>query len=701
MEIIEKLYTIDDLDSILTECKFIKTSKKIEYANIPCSFDIETTSTYDANKDKIAFMYCFVFGFNGKVIFGRTWEEVERIFERVSDFFALGSKKRLICYVHNLSFEFQFIKDRFEWIKVFATDDRKPLTALSDLGIEFRCSYLLSGYGLEKVAEHLTRFKIKKLKGDLNYSKIRHSTTPMTEREKKYTLNDALIVMCYISEEMERLGDITKLPLTKTGYVRKYVGDNCLYPRGYSKRNCPERFHFLKLIKPLTISSPQMYSQLKRAFQGGFTHANALYSGCEVHDVASFDFTSSYPSVMIAEKYPMSAPKLVTIKSKEEFYNYLNLYCCIFDIKFYGLRSTCGADNPLSYYKCFDCVGETTDNGRVSHAEEISTTITNVDFRIMEKFYTWDRIRVWNMRVFMRDYLPTPIVKSILKLYQDKTELKDVEGKEVEYLNGKEKLNSCYGMSVTDIVQENITYKNGEWLNEKPNLEKELKKYNDKMNRFLYYPWGVFVTAYARYNLFTGIYECGDDYIYSDTDSIKIKNKDSHMDYINHYNEVTIAKLKKAMRYHGLDESLIAPKTKDGVEKPLGVWDYEGTYKTFKTLGAKRYMVEYEKKGKLVRSLTISGVNKKNAIPWLEKEAKKKHKTIFDLFEDGLNFPPRATGKNVHTYLDYAQKGEITDYLGNVGRYDEKSSVHLEPTGYSLSLSRNYIDYLLGLREED
>lgn len=698
MEIVEKLFTIDDLDAILTDCDFINTSKRIKYANITCSFDIETTSATDENGDKIAFMYCFVFGFNGKVIFGRTWKEVACIFNKVAERFDLSKDKRLICYIHNLSFEFQFIKDRFKWDKVFATDDRKPLTALTENGIEFRCSYLLSGYSLGKVADNLTKHNIKKLKGDLDYSLVRTSKTPMSEDEKRYCLNDALIVMCYIDEEIQRLGNISKLPLTKTGYIRKYVGDCCLYPHGYYKRNCAERFAFLKQMRPLTISSPQMYKQLKRAFQGGFTHANALYSGNTIKNVTSYDFTSSYPSVMIAEKYPMSAPRLVTLKSKKEFREYLDLYCCVFDITFYGLRNKYGADNPLSFSKCFDSVGESLDNGRVSHAERISTTITNLDFFIMEKFYKWDKVKIWNFRVFMRDYLPTPIVKAILKLYADKTKLKGVEGKEVEYLHGKENLNSCYGMAVTDICQSDISYLNGEWVTKEPNLEKELERYNGKFNRFLYYAWGVFITAYARYNLFTGIYACGDDYIYSDTDSIKIINAERHAKYIEKYNAITINKLKTAMRFHGLDESLIEPTTKDGIKKPLGIWDFDGRYKTFKTLGAKRYLVEKEDG---THSLTISGVNKKCAIPYLEKLADERHCTIFDLFEDGLYFPPIATGKNIHTYLDYRQKGEITDYLGIVGSYDELSSVHLEPTGYALSLSSNYIDYLLGLRDED
>ena len=57
---------------------------------------------------------------------------------------------------------------------------------------------------------------------------IRHSQTPLTDTEWGYILNDGLVVMAFIQEEIERLGDITRLPLTKTGYVRNACRTVCL-----------------------------------------------------------------------------------------------------------------------------------------------------------------------------------------------------------------------------------------------------------------------------------------------------------------------------------------------------------------------------------------------------------------------------------------------------------------------------------------
>jgi hypothetical protein len=52
------------------------------------------------------------------------------------------------------------------------------------LGFEFRCSLLLSNYALEYVGDKvISKYKVKKQVGKLDYSKIRHSETPLTDDE--------------------------------------------------------------------------------------------------------------------------------------------------------------------------------------------------------------------------------------------------------------------------------------------------------------------------------------------------------------------------------------------------------------------------------------------------------------------------------------------------------------------------------------
>lgn len=678
----------DMIKQSMCDASLIKTNKKIEYYNVPCAFDIETTSFFRLNGNKGSIMYEWTLGINGAVMIGRTWGEFMHVYQELCRLLDLSDNKRLIIYSHNLAFEFQYIKNWINWDKVFSLNVRKPCYALSKDGVEFRCSYILSGYSLQKLGEQLVKYKINKMVGDLDYSLIRHSNTPMSEKELKYCINDVKVVMSYIQEKIEHDGNITKIPYTKTGYVRKKCRDSCLY-EGSHKNNTAKYNKYVKLMKSLKLT-PSEYNQLKRAFQGGFTHANANYVGKILERIKSYDFTSSYPYVMVVELFPMSYGKLVTINSKDEFKYYLKNYCCLFDIEFNNIESNTFIEHPISSSRCFKKKNVVEDNGRIVRADTIYTTITELDYDTISYFYEWESAKIYNFRIYKKGYLPTDFVKSILDMYETKTKLKGVEDKEIEYLKSKEMINSAYGMMVTDICRDDIIY-DGNWSKNKADIDKALRKYNDNKRRFLFYPWGVWVTAYARHNLFSGIIEFSDDYVYSDTDSVKVKNYENHMDYINRYNERVLFKLSKACEYHGIDVELTRPKTIEGEEKILGVWDDEGIYTRFKTLGAKRYMVE--KNGEI--NITVSGLNKKIAVPYLNEKYGDK---VFENFTNELYIPPGKTGKNTFTYIDDEIEGYITDYLGNESYYYEKSGAHLEPADYTLSLSKQFIDYLKGVR---
>ena len=687
------IYSVNEFDGIIGEIRYdVKTVKKgkVCYYNIPCAFDIESTSFYD-NNEKVGLMYVWQFGINGRVFIGRIWDEFIQLLDKLRFAFDINVDNRLIIYVHNLSFEFQFMRKLFRWVEVFAIDNRKPIYATTCFGFEFRCSYLLSGYSLSKVGDNLTKYKCEKMVGDLDYTLKRHHKTPLTQEELKYCFNDVMVVMCYIMERIEIDGDITKIPLTKTGYVRNYCRNMCLYEGKSHKKGGKKFKSYHDMIKSLSIDVDE-YKQLKRAFMGGFTHSNAINTDIVLNNVKSFDFTSSYPYCMISEMFPMSKGRIIKV-DETTFEKYLNVYCCVFDVQFTNLFPKVNYENYISHSKCYKCVNPVINNGRLVCCDSMWTTITNVDYDIIKRCYSWDKIKVANFRIYQKGYLPTQFVKSIIKLYQDKTQLKGVEGKEIEYMQSKEMLNSCYGMSVTDIARENIVYDSDNWGIVKPTdemLRDELDKYNKSKKRFLFYVWGIFVTAYARRNLFTGIFEFGNDYIYSDTDSIKVINYDKHMDYINKYNDLTQRKLKRACEYHGLDIKELQPKTIKGETKLLGVWDNDGVYDSFKTLGAKRYMYrtgdEYH--------VTIAGTNKH-----LGGEYIKTLKNPFEAFNDGLIIPPQFTGKLTHTYVDEKREGVILDYKGVAVEYTALSGVHMEPCEYNLSLSSGYIDYLKGVKE--
>lgn len=687
------------INDILCEVDFVKKGRADKISNVPAVFDIEASSFYRED-EKQCCMYAWVFGINGRCVRGRTWNEFIDLTEKLIKEYSLNVHKRLVIYVHNLSYEFQWFRKLFEWEKVFSVDDRKPIYAITKNGLEFRCSYLLTGYNLATLGKNLNKYKVEKMVGDLDYNLIRHSRTPLTDKEWGYILHDGLVVMAHIQEEIERLGSIAKIPITKTGYVRELCKENCL--KG------DNRWDYVKLMRSLTIDRSD-YNDLKTAYSGGFTHANVNYVGKVIENVGSFDFTSSYPAVMLSEVYPMSKPYRAIIKNEDDFIRYLRSYCCMFKCVFHNLESKVDFENYISISRCISAEHYVLNNGRVMEASMVEIGLTEQDFFIISKMYSWDSIEVYDFKYFYYDYLPKDFVMSILELYKNKTELKGVEGKEVEYMVSKNMINACYGMTVTDPCKDDIIYDENYWGVKPADIDELLDRYNKNNNRVLYYPWGVWVTAYARANLFSGILEFKDDYIYSDTDSIKVVNYDKHKEYIENYNKRITEKVNKLLSHYDIPLEMGCPKTKDGILKPIGVWDFEGVYKKFKTLGAKRYITEKwdKKKEEYKIEITIAGVGKEAGIKYLKHEYKTSE-NIFKAFDENLVFPPHydcdgldenGSGKLCHTYIDNYMEGEVIDYMGNKYVYNEQSGVHMENTDYTLSLDDEFLKLLTGLEE--
>lgn len=694
----EVIYKPDQIEDVIKQVRpnfrFHQLNTKHKYFNVPAALDLETSSFYNADMEKVGLMYVWILGIYGKVIIGRSWEQLTEVINKIVDILQLNENKRLIFYVHNLQFDFQFFRSHFTFTKVFASDRRQPLYALTDSGVEFRCSYMLSGLSLEKVGNNLLKYKVRKQVGDLDYSLIRHQKTRITKKELGYCAGDVRVVMAYIAEEMERYGGIASLPLTKTGYVRNYCRNFLFRDPETGKKDKHRYLHNKDLMDRLQILGPDMYRDLKNAFAGGFTHGNSLYIKKTCYDVSSWDFTSSYVAVMVAERLPMGYPEYVDCSDlpEDEFLEAIELYCCMFTIVFYDLEEKPEVfENYISQSKCIKLSSDAiVNNGRVVSASYCELTITEVDYEVIKQLYNWSEYQVSNLYKWIRGYLPRDFVLAILELYKNKTELKGVEGKEAEYMVSKGMLNSCYGMAVTDIVREINEYSDDWETPYYPEIETEINKYNRKRGRFLYYPWGIYVTAYARKNLFTAILEAGEDYIYSDTDSIKLMNTETHRAYFEAYNAEIIDKLEYALEYQGIPLDYIRPKTIKGIEKPLGVWDYEGTYTRFKSLGAKRYLLEKDDK----IELTVSGLNKKIAVPYL-LEKYKTNDAVFDHFREGLSVPPGKTGKMTHTYIDTPRTGLVTDYKGKTVEYEELTGVHLENAGYDLSIAAAFNQFLL------
>lgn len=186
----------------------------------------------------------------------------------------------------------------------------------------------------------------------------------------------------------------------------------------------------------------------------------------------------------------------------------------------------------------------------------------------------------------------------------------------------------------------------------------------------------------------------GNDYVYCDTDSIYLTNAEDHKELFDQSNKEFITELKKAAKHHGFDFERLSPKDINGNNHTIGIWNLDGEYKRFKTLGAKRYIVEDQNDN---INITVSGINKSSAVPYLKETYGER---IFEEFDEHLHVPAGACGKSTHTYIDTVKTGVVTDYLGAVYEYNELSAVHLEETSYTMSISNEFSEMIEFLKKE-
>lgn len=642
------------------------------------TFDIETSSILllngdvinsdkyddltDSDKDKcikIGFMYIWMLGINDNVFYGRTWEEL-RIF--------LGklNKRKKDIFIHNLSFEFQFLSGNFKLINVFARKERKVIKCeMEEYNITFRCTYYMTNVALSKLTD-VYNLPVEKKCGDLDYSLVRNSKTPLTATELLYCEYDCLVIYYYIKQELSMYKKFNKIPNTLTGRVRKELQARVL--KNYNYRS--------KLQKCIN-TDPHIYNLLIDCFAGGYTHANWLYVNEVIKNVVSWDFTSSYPFVMLVEKYPSTTFKKCNVSNiKSILYDD---FAYIINIEFKNIKSNY-FNNIISKSKAYYIENGVYDNGKIVSASLLKIVINEIDLKIIQEFYSFDEYNILEIYYANKSYLPYELLDFILDKYHNKTAYKNVSGKEYLYSLEKSKYNSLYGMCVTNNIKDNIEFNNeGLWTTKKISNYDILDKLSvERKKGFLSFAYGVWVTSYSRYNLLSNVRLLDEYTIYCDTDSIKlIEGYDINVIY--NYNKQVDDKIKQVANFYNIDIKRFEPDDCKGIQHKIGLFDKDGEYLYFKTLGAKKYC--YIDKATEKLHITVAGVPKKGVSAL---------KNNINNFNDNLFFNACDTGKKQIFYNDEQPVIKVIDYLGNEDVISEKKGICLMPCSYTLSKSLVY-----------
>ena len=707
-----KDFDFNVIDTILSENGLVEkkeNDQSVFYADCVFTLDIETTSYFITKENKVVLfdkslsnefyreckkqgmMYIWMFGIEETVVYGRTGQELKDFIDKLNKKMIINNiivKK--IIYVHNLGFDFYFLQN---WLgthwDVFAREPNKIITAKDDY-IEFRCSYFLTNMTLANFAKEY-HLNVMKQIGLLDYNVLRTPLTPMTEEELKYCEYDILVLYEIVKYHKKIYKDITTIPLTQTGKIRKKI--NAMFYKD-------KKHH--KMIKRMNPVDFEEFNLLCQVYSGGYTHSNGYNTNKILSKVYSNDISSSYPFECVTKKYPMQSftRALTNDLSDIDF----DKYAVIIDFTVNNLKATT-SNSFLSVSKAitkrffendeqelYIIQEPEIDNGRLRSAKSVRYILTDIDFKIFLNAYNFSKLKINNIYIAEKNYLPLKLIQFILNLYKQKTELKGIEDAAVKYTELKQFLNGIYGCFCMKIIQDDVIYENGVMTIEKLELnaaiakaEEKLFDYNEKMNN-LSFAWGVWVSAYAKQHLWRNILKIGDKVVYCDTDSIKylyckeaikafeedeIQVRKEIDEVIKYFND---KEKKEVLKFEDFE-----PTDKKGKKHLIGLFEFETEYKFFRTLGAKKYAYIDNND---VLHITVSGINK--------IAGAKSLRTLND-FEPGHFFNYDAAGKNESYYLHDQEEVIFEDGWHEKARF----GICIKPTTYLLDITDDY-DEILG-----
>lgn len=669
---------------------FLKNIPDILAEDIMC-FDLEAYTAYigddgkthkfDYSKDKkfylshrlVSLVYMWSFTHEGKSCYGR---DIDSIKYFLTELTKKCKDKKITVWVHNLSYEYQWLLNCFKFDKTFAVKPRKVIyatTTINDIEITFRCSYFLTRMSLETWGE-TEKLQVKKMKETFfNYNVPRTPLTPLTHKLIDYSERDVLTMYYGIKKFKDKYGTLYEIPLTQTGIVRRELKKKVKNNRKYHKI-CTE-------LVPKTVA---IYKILTLIFGGGHNHASYLHAGTICLNVRSKDLTSAYPYALVSLKFPMSEwtrcdKSWKTMRESKK-------YALMLDVTLEDITSKEWV-TYISKHKCYSAENCVFDNGRLINGDSVSLYVTDLDLDIIERLYDVKKITVHNGYCSRYDYLPKEFVEFVLEWYEKKNQYKGIENLEDVYLDAKQKLNALFGMAVTSIIHHLFLVIDGKWEPPKPFTDLEIaQKIGELKNKpwknFLAYQWGVWCTNHIRKLICFTCAELKEDYVYDDTDSAKYMDDtgkyDALFEKINsgiHENNV------KSSQHFDIPFEKYAPLDKNGVAREIGLFETEKTADEFVTLGAKRYCCRYGDELKI----TVSGVNKKKGVKALKGNIKK--------FNKDLVFDYKTSGKMLIQY--HTRQPQVVWHDGYVSKHE--FSVTGIPTTYSMDLSKDYSWLLLAM----
>lgn len=768
------------------------------YKELHCAFDIETSTEYTVNimtgiTDYYSAMYVAQFAVDNIGIRFRTWSQVREFFQKFPKMLNLHADESIVVFVHNLDYETSYMKHRFniDGRTFFGKSRQKPIKYLAENHIFFHDSYMITNCSLEMLAK-IYGTKHQKTKQDIDHTKKRNFLTPITKTEERYIFNDVFILTDFAKILFDMYDfipdtgtqviakDIEKAALDLGGeFVGEKVFENWknnakndrdilkkihgkIFGYEYSVNGLKRKVKGLvdpKFFTPyteiMTTPPPQGFTQNGETiydfytwlYRGGIAKSNARYTSSDNYlpygvqqRVGGQDYTSSYPFVMTAFNYPISAFEEIEIDPDTLTFEYehpdFENYRYIFIIEFNDFQST--NDICIESESKVKGVNIIEDNGRIYKADKIVSCITDCDYKLYTMFYTWSSKKVLKAWRAKAGKLPDYVLYPLWKYGKAKQELKHDETRKTEYNLNKAKFNSVYGLTVKQPVYQNYYFDNvvigrDNYLSTESDvmtyfgikqdiqhsvenhienfetMEKQHikpKQYLESVSSFILSPfWGIWVCAFARFNLLSMVYKVGqesdwitNDVVYMDTDSLYYIHPEKHGHLIDEWNKYCFDRVdkrlpdeyKKSLGKLGQFDNIAADDTHG----------YSDTFINFKTLGSKRYIKEmqYPKRKKI--KATIAGL----PVGCLENFCKRNNLCIWTEFDNFMNFEHDIDSEDM-TEQDKVKLGrkyhdEKMVFFIDGEKVTEYSACTLYPTTFTLKMNKLYLARLKQAHDE-
>ena len=648
------------------------TSKKRRkvHADLPLGLALGTCCPSTPEGLRFGLVYFWAVSCGDLIAEGRTVPELADFLNQLGK----KIKENMLLYTHDSGITFQYLKKHFLIKDIFAISERRPLYARLTKYVELRDGFALSGMTLQAIA--------RELGAPLTVSPafISPIYTPGSELPEhiKYTVYaEARTMSMLAAREIRRAGGAAQVPLTKTGYIRRELRDLLLYHRHERKYKSYTRYRAYMASLDMQLDE---FLLLKKISCGGLVGLNKKYKRETVENAVIWDRCSSYTASMLYKYVPISRAMPAEGLNEAWLRELCSRRCVCAKIRLYNVRPKPGRVGLYLSRSKIDAEHALFSDGRLLQADTVTVCVTEMDFFCIDECYIWDSLEILQAYQYLRGSLPGDLLRYLLRLFAQKERLTG-EPRRI----AKEALLSVYGMCVMDPMREVYPYdpESLDWDQPKtPDAAEALEKYNTDKNRFLSYPWGIWIAAHTRRDEWSMWQACGSDWIYGDTDSAVCTDISDHTrQVVEKKNAEMRARAEHLCRILDLPISAFCPG-----KHLLGEWRIESICEQFRAVGVKKYI-------KLVRGQVVcvmAGLNPELAGQYIQRAYGQK---TLENFSETLFFPAvyydadgkmiSATGRSVRFYIDTIFECAVKDETGISEFVKSESSVLQIYTPYS------------------